>query len=167
MGCQQCLPLSVVQLKSKHCRKPHCHNGVVDMFGPGHSLYLDNRYLIPSLSSCRSEGPECPQRLLCQANQDIFSRGHVIPSVMTYLSNLVMSIMVENTKTSEMLLAAQHGRKGQVDCLKTYSKCQMKLWKIFSTDIQDCIKKKVRDQCFAKYPNSPKIQMNKFSINET
>jgi hypothetical protein len=75
----------------------------------------------------QSEGPECPQRLLCQANQDIFSRGHVIPSVMTYLSNLVMSIMVENTKTSEMLLAAQHGRKGQVDCLKTYSKCQMKL----------------------------------------
>jgi hypothetical protein len=97
------------------------------MFGTGHSLYLDNKYLIPSLSSCRSEGPECPQRLLCQANQDIFSRGHVIPSVMTYLSNLVMSIMVENTKTSEMLLAAQHGRKGQVDCLKTYSKCQMKL----------------------------------------
>ena len=24
MGCQQCLPLSVVQLKGKHCRKPHC-----------------------------------------------------------------------------------------------------------------------------------------------
>ena len=33
MGCQQCLPLSVVQLKGKHCRKPHCHNGVVDTFG--------------------------------------------------------------------------------------------------------------------------------------
>ena len=24
MGCRQCLPLSVVQLKGKHCRKPHC-----------------------------------------------------------------------------------------------------------------------------------------------
>ena len=24
---------SVVQLKSKHCQKPHCRNGVVDMFG--------------------------------------------------------------------------------------------------------------------------------------
>ena len=35
MGCQQCLPLSVVQLKGKHYRKPHCHNGVVDTFGPG------------------------------------------------------------------------------------------------------------------------------------
>ena len=33
MGCRQCLPLSVVQLKGKHCRKPHCRNGVVDMFG--------------------------------------------------------------------------------------------------------------------------------------
>ena len=33
MGCQQCLPcFSVVQLKGKHCRKPHCRNGVVDMF---------------------------------------------------------------------------------------------------------------------------------------
>ena len=30
MGCRQGLPLSVVQLKSKHCRKPHCRNGVVD-----------------------------------------------------------------------------------------------------------------------------------------
>ena len=30
MGCRQCLPLSVVQLKGKHCRKPHCRNGVVD-----------------------------------------------------------------------------------------------------------------------------------------
>ena len=35
MGCRQCLPLSVVQLKGKHCRKPHCRNGVVDTFGPG------------------------------------------------------------------------------------------------------------------------------------
>ena len=32
MGCEQCLPLSVVQLKGKHCRKPHCCNGVVDTF---------------------------------------------------------------------------------------------------------------------------------------
>ena len=33
MGSRQCLPLSVVQLKGKHCRKPHYRNGVVDMFG--------------------------------------------------------------------------------------------------------------------------------------
>ena len=32
MGCRQCLPLSVFQLKGKHCRKPHCRNGVVDTF---------------------------------------------------------------------------------------------------------------------------------------
>ena len=34
MGCRQCLPLCVVQLKAKHCLKPHCRNGVVDTFGP-------------------------------------------------------------------------------------------------------------------------------------
>jgi hypothetical protein len=28
IGCRQCLPLSVVQLKGKHCRKPHCRNGL-------------------------------------------------------------------------------------------------------------------------------------------
>ena len=32
MGCRKCLPLSVVQLKGKHCRKPHYRNGVVDTF---------------------------------------------------------------------------------------------------------------------------------------
>ena len=34
MGCRQCLSLSAVQLKSKHCQKPQCRSGVVDMFGP-------------------------------------------------------------------------------------------------------------------------------------
>ena len=33
MGCWQCLSLSVVQLKGKHCQKPHYRNGVVDTFG--------------------------------------------------------------------------------------------------------------------------------------
>ena len=33
MECWQCLPLTVVQMKGKRCRKPHCHNGVVDTFG--------------------------------------------------------------------------------------------------------------------------------------
>ena len=33
MGGRQCLPLSVVQLKGKHSRKPQCRNGVVDTFG--------------------------------------------------------------------------------------------------------------------------------------
>ena len=31
MGWRQCLPLSVVQLKGKHCQKPNCRNGVVDI----------------------------------------------------------------------------------------------------------------------------------------
>ena len=30
MGCRQCLPLSLVQLKGKHCRKLHCRYGVVE-----------------------------------------------------------------------------------------------------------------------------------------
>ena len=33
MGRRQCLPLNVVQLKCKRCRKPHCRNRVVDTFG--------------------------------------------------------------------------------------------------------------------------------------
>ena len=32
MGCRQCIPRSVVQLKGKHIRKPYCRNGVVDTF---------------------------------------------------------------------------------------------------------------------------------------
>ena len=32
---RQCLPLSVVQRKGKHCRKSHCRNRVVDTFGQG------------------------------------------------------------------------------------------------------------------------------------
>ena len=40
MGCRQCLPLNVVQLKGKHCRKPHCRNGVEDMFGHDRKLRL-------------------------------------------------------------------------------------------------------------------------------
>ena len=32
MECRQCLPLSVVQLKGKHCRKPHCRNGALSFY---------------------------------------------------------------------------------------------------------------------------------------
>ena len=50
MGWEQCFPISVVQLKGKHCRKPHCRNGVVDMFGQGPwSLcrhYLQNEWTL-------------------------------------------------------------------------------------------------------------------------
>ena len=37
MGCRQWLPLSVVQLKGKHCRKLHCRNGVVFRYIFGHN----------------------------------------------------------------------------------------------------------------------------------
>ena len=42
MGCWQCSPLSVVQLKGKHCRKPNCRNGVIDMFGHWGSSWKPN-----------------------------------------------------------------------------------------------------------------------------
>ena len=47
MGCRQCLPLSVVLLKGKHCKKPRC-NGVVDTLRPCHmtlfyTLFLTKR----------------------------------------------------------------------------------------------------------------------------
>ena len=45
MGCRQYLPLSVVQLKGKHCRKPHCCNGVVDTFVQGLRVILIHKGL--------------------------------------------------------------------------------------------------------------------------
>ena len=33
-GALAILSLSFVQIKGKHCQKPHCRNGVVDTFGP-------------------------------------------------------------------------------------------------------------------------------------
>ena len=48
MGCRQCLPLSVVQLKGKHCPKPHCHNGVVNTFGQCYlNLALHKAFQVP------------------------------------------------------------------------------------------------------------------------
>ena len=43
MGCWQCLSLSVVQLNGKHCRKPHCCNGVVDTFGHSYLSVLHHQ----------------------------------------------------------------------------------------------------------------------------
>ena len=47
MGCRQCLPLGFVQLKGKHCRKPHCRNGVV------HGLLTPNEGINQSPWGCR------------------------------------------------------------------------------------------------------------------
>ena len=41
MGCRQCLPLSVFQLKSKHCR-----NGVVDTFGQRNILHKNEETVL-------------------------------------------------------------------------------------------------------------------------
>ena len=42
MGFRQCLSLSVIQLKGKHCWKRHCRIGVVDTFGHCTKLGADN-----------------------------------------------------------------------------------------------------------------------------
>ena len=55
MRCRQCLPLSVVPLKGKHCRKPHCRNGVVDTFGhctAGCHKSLITRFVLCSIMQC-------------------------------------------------------------------------------------------------------------------
>ena len=31
---------NVYQLKGKHCQKPHCSNGAVDMFGPAYHKFI-------------------------------------------------------------------------------------------------------------------------------
>ena len=55
MGCRQCLPLSVVQQKGKHCQIPHCRNGVVDTFGQYGVLEIthDTKVLSSHSSSTR------------------------------------------------------------------------------------------------------------------
>ena len=44
MGCRQCLPFSVVQLKGKHCQKTHGCNMVVDIFGHNHCTAICCHY---------------------------------------------------------------------------------------------------------------------------
>ena len=49
---RQCLPLSVVHLKGKHCRKPHCCIGVVDTFAVVWTIFsknVDNKKCAPKL----------------------------------------------------------------------------------------------------------------------
>ena len=73
----------------------------------------------------RSRGPDCPRRLICQSNRAIvFHGGHVIPSLVTYASNLVLSAAVlSEGKASQLLLAARVGRKGEKDCVREYPEC--------------------------------------------
>ena len=52
MGGWQSLPVSVVQLRGKHCQKPNCHNEFVDMFGldtSGQKLSVFGVYVVALL----------------------------------------------------------------------------------------------------------------------
>jgi hypothetical protein len=62
MGCRQCLLLNVVQLKGKHCRKPHCRNGVVDTF----ELYQAGLFLhfFTLQSAITAQWLKCPVSML-------------------------------------------------------------------------------------------------------
>ena len=53
VGCCHCLPISVVQLKGKHCRKPHCCNGVVDKFRPCLDLNFSEYRVVAAVAAHR------------------------------------------------------------------------------------------------------------------
>ena len=89
MGCWQCLPLSVFQLKGKHGRKPHCHNAVVDTFGHKHgatmTTYLINWAAQP-LSVVQLKGKHCWKPHCHNRGVDTFRHRHEV-TMTTYLIN--------------------------------------------------------------------------------
>ncbi|TRY71844.1 hypothetical protein TCAL_00308 [Tigriopus californicus] len=74
----------------------------------------------------RHEGQDCVKRLMCESNQDIFKRGYLLPSVLTYTSNLAISVASEG-KVADKLMAARKGRKGELDCVDAYPDCLVRL----------------------------------------
>eukprot|EP00095_Tigriopus_kingsejongensis_P006081 snap_masked-scaffold712_size108441-processed-gene-0.2 protein:Tk06081 transcript:snap_masked-scaffold712_size108441-processed-gene-0.2-mRNA-1 annotation:"hypothetical protein X777_04662" len=74
----------------------------------------------------RHEGQDCVKRLMCESNRNIFRRGYLIPSVLTYTSNLALSVASDG-KVAEKLTAARKGRKGETNCVETYPDCTVKL----------------------------------------
>ena len=61
MGCQQYLPLSVVQLKDKHCQKSHCCNGVVDTFGPCGLGLQSSHHEVPGSNQLQDDSRVTPK----------------------------------------------------------------------------------------------------------
>lgn len=74
----------------------------------------------------RHEGKDCVKRLMCESNQDIFKRGYLLPSVLTYTSNLAIS-MASDGKMADKLMAARKGRKGELNCVDAYPDCSVRL----------------------------------------
>jgi hypothetical protein len=63
---------------------------------------------------------------MCETSRRItFQRGYALPSLMTYLSNVILSAVVDGGKMSDVLLAARKGRKGKIDCIKAYPACNV------------------------------------------
>ena len=86
MRCRQCLPLSVVQLKGKHCRIPHCRNGVVDTFRPG----LGNWTNKAPISNVRPYS--CTTKLLPPANDSFIKIGVAWKVVQFLFSSILPKI---------------------------------------------------------------------------
>ena len=113
MGCRQCLPFSFVQLKGKHCRKLHCHNGVVDTFGH-RDLDLGYPFLqLISLVQSSISNPAMPS-ILCTIFTIIFLTTtmpycipiwHLIPVIKTYFKYIDKNASKENPKVLQGLNA--------------------------------------------------------------
>ena len=75
MGCRQCLPLSAVQLKGKHCRKPNCRNGVlIESIRLYHGLQMPcEEIAFTARPQIKSQSQVRPKHILSAASAHIFS----------------------------------------------------------------------------------------------
>ena len=99
MGCRQCLPLSVVQQKGKHCQKPHCHNGVVDTFGhqDAKRIQLKNIHIIQRKNTCSNK-----KKTLVNHKSDL----HFVMDFNVFFPHVVLSLMT--SQHSVCLLSVAH-----------------------------------------------------------
>ena len=98
MGCWRCLPLSVAQLKGKHCRKPHCHNGVVDTLG---CCFILSSFLLVSRNLQSEYLDACFCQLFC-----MFPCRKWKYSFIDYLENIQTTLILH---TVEILRRKQMG----------------------------------------------------------
>lgn len=76
--------------------------------------------------SYKDDPHQCGPKFLCSANKDIFSRGFLIPNILTYLSSLVISFFSDKHSPSSVMMAARRGRKGE-DCHQLFQQCKIDL----------------------------------------
>ena len=97
MGCRQCLSLSVVQLKGKHCRHPIAVMGVVNTFGLNHFVrvvpfpkYIDeNKWSLRDHSNITLGGCWTFSDPPTQSNDYVIFEWSLILWILFYMSNYV------------------------------------------------------------------------------